>query len=537
MILQEITANIRLRSTWEAIDMGFAMVQSWWKAIYLPLTILTFSIATLLYFIIPEDDFWLTGIIFWWLKPLYDRLVLNIISHKLFNEELSSWQALKAIPSLIWNTGFFQTMTFRRLSLSRGFNLPIWQLEKLRGKQRAERQRVLHLAAHSQAAWLTIAMVHLEIFLLLSLFALIALFMPENILRDFFDGLFSEKTDYAIWLDYLNYVFYVAVVTFVHPFYIAGNFALYINRRTQLEAWDLELDFRKLAIRVKNLLKPNTIPTPLLFYIFFTIATLGGSPNTAIADEINTPNTTSTTTDIDKTEFLAKTRQPAKVSKSVIEEVMLTKNLDDKKIEKRWVKKKVTKQEKTNRSNSSFAHVIEKMFKPIALFISKLIEFGLWILIAIGLGLLFYYRDHWLHLFKGGRKTKDEYEAPEVMFGMDVRAESLPDNIIGEAQKLWKAGEHREALSLLYRGALIRLINQENIKLKDSYTEGDVLRHANKKITTGKQAYLKTLTSQWRLIAYAHRAPAESDMQQLFSLWDSDFAINTPNETTSEERK
>ncbi|HIP94921.1 MAG TPA: DUF4129 domain-containing protein, partial [Leucothrix sp.] len=151
MILQEITANIRLRSTWEAIDMGFAMVQSWWKAIYLPLTILTFSIATLLYFIIPEDDFWLTGIIFWWLKPLYDRLVLNIISHKLFNEELSSWQALKAIPSLIWNTGFFQTMTFRRLSLSRGFNLPIWQLEKLRGKQRAERQRVLHLAAHSQA--------------------------------------------------------------------------------------------------------------------------------------------------------------------------------------------------------------------------------------------------------------------------------------------------------------------------------------------------------------------------------------------------
>ena len=542
MNLQEITANIRLRSTWEAIDMGFAMVQNWWKAIYIPLIILTFSIATLLYFIIPEDDFWLTGFIFWWLKPLYDRLVLHIISHKLFNEELSSWQALKAIPSLIWNTGFFQTMTFRRLSMSRGFNLPIWQLEQLRGKQRSERQKILHLAAHSQASWLTIAMVHLEIFLVLSLFALIALFTPENILRDFFDSLFNNKIEDSIWLDYLNYVFYVVVVTFLHPFYIAGNFALYINRRTQLEAWDLELDFRKLAIRVKNLLKPNVIPTPLLFYIFFALASLGGSPNTAIADEINTSNVqntaskASTTTNSNKTEFLSKTRQPPEASKKIIEEVMLTKNLNDKKTVKRWVKKKIIRKKKNN-TDSSFFNLVRDIFKPIALFISKIIEFGLWILIAIGIGLLFYYRDSWLHLFQIKRKNKDEYIAPEVMFGMDVRAESLPENIIEETQKLWEAGKHREALSLLYRGALIRLINQENVKLEDSYTEGDVLRHAQQKITTGKQAYLKALTAQWKLIAYAHRAPAETDMQQLFSHWDSDFAFNTAKETINEEQK
>ncbi len=536
MKLQEITANIRLRSTWEAIDMGFAMVQNWWKAIYIPLSILTFSIAALLYLLIPEDDFWMAGLIFWWLKPLYDRLVLHIISHKLFNEELSSWEALKAIPSLIWNTGFFQTMTFRRLSLSRGFNLPIWQLEQLRGKPRADRQRVLHLAAHSQATWLTIAMIHLELFLVLSLFALIALFTPENILSDFVDGLFNNKFDNTIWLDYLNYVFYVVVVTFLHPFYIAGSFALYINRRTQLEAWDLELDFRKLAIRVKNLLKPKTITTPPLFYIFVFLTILGGSPNTVNA-ETNLPNTISTGEQDTKTEFIADTRQGAESSKKIIKEVMLTKNLDDKKTTKLWVRKKLPKKKNINTDDSGVADFLKNLFKPIALFISKVIEFGLWILIAIAIGLLFYYRDLWLPLLQGGSITKQKYSAPEVMFGMDVRAESLPDNIIGEAQKLWQAGKHRESLSLLYRGALIRLINQEHVKLENSHTEGDVLHHANKQLTPAKQAYLKTLTAQWKLIAYAHRLPADADMQQLFSRWDSDFATTSAKTASTEGEK
>jgi len=39
MDLNQITANIRLRSPWEAIDLGFVMVQEWWKSIYIPLAI------------------------------------------------------------------------------------------------------------------------------------------------------------------------------------------------------------------------------------------------------------------------------------------------------------------------------------------------------------------------------------------------------------------------------------------------------------------------------------------------------------------
>ena len=37
----------------------------------------------------------------------------------------------------------------------------------------------------------------------------------------------------------------------VEPFFAAAGFALYLNRRTQLEGWDLERTFRNLAARLR----------------------------------------------------------------------------------------------------------------------------------------------------------------------------------------------------------------------------------------------------------------------------------------------
>ncbi|GAA0407557.1 DUF4129 domain-containing protein [Cocleimonas flava] len=533
MNLNEITANIRLRNPWEAIDLGFSMVQKWWLSIYLPLALLTFGIASVLYLIFPKGNVWIASLIFWWLKPLYDRVILHILSHKLFNDELSTWQVLKALPSLIWNTGLFQSLTFRRFSLSRGFNLPIWQLEQLRGSRRSERQSVLHQIAHTYAAWLTIVMVNIEIVIVISLFGLFMLFLPEKTANDFFVGMFSNKVEYERWIDLLNYLFYVFAVTLIHPFYIGASFALYINRRTQLEAWDIELDFKKLALRFETLAR-NLIPALLCV---FTLSLLSTSSPVA-ADEATNLDTTSET---QVTEFLSDERLPAESSKQVIKETMLTKELNDKQTVTYWVRKDTAKKPKNDPDKFSFAD----FFEPFAKIMGFIIEFALWILVAIVLFLLFYFRDSWLHLFNIERKAKKEsYQAPEVMFGMDVRPDSLPDDIISESRKLWDNKQHRESLSLLYRGALIRLINIEHVQLKDSFTEGDVLKHSQKKISEAKHLFLDNLTNNWKMIAYAHRHPTNEAMEQLFNTWVSDFAIenvlsdlesNTPKKDGSKD--
>ena len=40
-------------------------------------------------------------------------------------------------------------------------------------------------------------------------------------------------------------------MAFIEPFYVGAGFGLYLNRRTQLEAWDLEIAFRRMRKRLE----------------------------------------------------------------------------------------------------------------------------------------------------------------------------------------------------------------------------------------------------------------------------------------------
>ena len=40
-------------------------------------------------------------------------------------------------------------------------------------------------------------------------------------------------------------LFYALTVLFIEPFYVAAGFGLYLNRRAELEAWDIEQEFRR----------------------------------------------------------------------------------------------------------------------------------------------------------------------------------------------------------------------------------------------------------------------------------------------------
>ena len=252
MQLDQITANIRLRSPWEAVDLGFSMVQRWWRSIYPPLIVFNLLIFLLAFLFVPTKYYLYVMLFFWWIKPYSHRLILHILSQKLFNNNLSTWQALKDIPA-VFRGNTFGAITFRRFSFSRGFNLPVWQLEGLKGKARAKRQAVLLNAVHSEAIWLTIGLFFIEIILTFSLLVLFLLFVPESHFDSFSRNFFNpELGSIETWVTLFISTLYIIVTLIIEPFYIAANFALYINRRTQFEAWDMELSFRKMATRLAN---------------------------------------------------------------------------------------------------------------------------------------------------------------------------------------------------------------------------------------------------------------------------------------------
>ena len=513
MQLESIAANVRMRSSWESIDLGFAMVRAWWEIIYTPLAILLLALTAVFLFLIPYEYYWLTLLLLWWLKPLYHRLILHIISHRLFGETITFSAALKALPQLILKTGLFSELTWRRFSFSRGFRLPIWQLENMRGSARRKRQEVLVGNMQSDAVWLTIAIFSFQIILTLSFFMLIWLFIPPYYSEDLLQRLFSNELEgigYSV--EIIAVTGFILVVAFLEPFYIAASFALYINRRTQLEAWDIELDFRKMSLRMQaEDKKMNAIPT-ILIACFLAV---GLSDQPVHADEI-----IETAEQFEKIpdSYVAEQRRPANDAKSVIDGVLSSEGLSNEQKVMVWRyidrdKEDLPEEKNTPEWLSSFSG-----------FMAKILELSLWLLVAAAIIALYIFRKHWLPLLNRDSKSAT-IERPDILFGMDVRHDSLPTDIIASAQALWEEGKARDALSLLYRSALITLINEDQLELKHSHTEGDILKLSREELSTGRQQYFKQLTKQWVQIAYAHEQPSDLNMQYLLEHWKTDFAI------------
>jgi hypothetical protein len=108
-------------------------------------------------------------------------------------------------------------------------------------------------------------------------------------------------------------------------------------------------------------------------------------------------------------------------------------------------------------------------------------------------------------------QTREQYRPPESLFGMALAPQSLPPDVAAAASALAHEGKVREALALLYRGALSQLVHRRGVRLVSSHTESEVLRLAPAE-TTG---YLRSLIDAWRACAYARRPPGVDTVQAL----------------------
>jgi hypothetical protein len=111
--------------------------------------------------------------------------------------------------------------------------------------------------------------------------------------------------------------------------------------------------------------------------------------------------------------------------------------------------------------------------------------------------------------------SDDAFVAPTHVRNLDIRPESLPGNIGRAARSLWDRGDHRAALSLLYRGLLSRLTHVHRVPIRDSSTEGDCLSLMEGRVTRDTSAYAATLVKEWRGFVYGGATTASSTMHAL----------------------
>jgi hypothetical protein len=147
----------------------------------------------------------------------------------------------------------------------------------------------------------------------------------------------------------------------------------------------------------------------------------------------------------------------------------------------------------------------------------KSLSFGLrlvvWLVVAALFILALLRLRDWLK--RSGPAAVQAPDAPTHIGSLDIRPESLPDDIGRAARHLLEQGALRPALSLLYRGALSRLVHVHGVPIRAASTERDCLQLAAARLQPAPQAFLAELVSAWQAVAYAHRELPHDDAAQL----------------------
>jgi hypothetical protein len=118
------------------------------------------------------------------------------------------------------------------------------------------------------------------------------------------------------------------------------------------------------------------------------------------------------------------------------------------------------------------------------------------------------------------------FNAPTHVRDLDIRPESLPDDIGAAALSLWEQGEHRAALALLYRGLLSRLVHVYEIPIRHSSTEGDCLQLAAQKLQIERSDYVAHVIRMWQRAIYGAQLPESDDLRLLCNGFAT--ALNKP---------
>lgn len=163
-----------------------------------------------------------------------------------------------------------------------------------------------------------------------------------------------------------------------------------------------------------------------------------------------------------------------------------------------------------------------RILRDVVEFMSRALRVLVWVglagVIAAIIYLSYRYRDAWLGPLRGTPA------APEFLFGLDVRPESLPDDVVSAALQELAKGNTAGALSLLYRGALVSLIHRSQLDFHAGHTEGDCLRLVRAAIDAGASGYFAELLDAWKRTAYGHEPPPAPALESLCTRWRSHFA-------------
>lgn len=526
MRLDTVTAEIRPRSDWEAADLGFAMVRrSFWRCItvwWLAMGFPTAIAAVLLW----EHPIALIGL-FWWCKPAGSRMVLFEVSRRLFGEE-PTWRSVwREIPRAWWRR-FFYRFIVARFSPWMPVTLAVEDLEGLRGK--AYRQRCGQVVRRGEGVvmWLYFIADAASAWMGLAILALVMMLMPEGQDGGWQEAVESWDSNSPMEIPLLITRWVVGCVmiaiSLTDVFVIGAGFGIYINNRTWIEGWDVELAFRRLAQRL------GKVAVVLLLFVLIA-EPLRAQERERDRSSLEDPPTLVETTfpDTENTEPSAEIPPPLKNTQA--DPATFPTSDDTVPPDDEEKKSPAEKIREVKADPALKVHIVtDKVPKkrpsgswnlPMELIKFLTTAFGI-CAVALLVGLLGWLIWKFRHVFRIRASAPHEEKlqrTARVVLGMEVSPDTLPSDVPMAAWALWQNGRHQEALGLLYRGSISRVMEIGRVQIHESDTEGDCMRRVETAGPVAHPDYFRGITGMWIRLAYAGISPADSEVEVLCAQW------------------
>ena len=473
----DLRLALRPRTPWEAADLGLALLRAQAGPVYRVWLATALPLAAVLA-IVCRDHPWLAPLVFWWLKPLLDRPVLHVLAEATFGRVPGTAETLRGWSGYC-RRGVFASLLWRRLGEERGLLLPVWQLEEPTGAEFRKRRKVMFQRGRAQARLLTCACLLFTLVLATGALAGLAYFRPGNAGPGLLATVFARQGHRLAWLDFLLAALPTLAMAVVEPVYVAAGFGLYLNRRVQLEGWDLEQAFRQLGQRAR------AFSGQALLVVLLALAGLGLRAGESPA-------------------------RPATAPKAALAEVMKAPEFDTHRPAWRLRPRNPSRPEAAAPTPAWILRTLELT----AVLVKWLLPAGvvLWILLA-----LWNSRRSLALLLK-----PPALPPPERILGLDIRPAGLPGDLPAAAARLWDQGDPRGALALLYRGALADLVHGRGVLLTAGATEGECLVLGGRALPGPGAEYFARLTATWLQVAYGGQPPQDRD-RELCAGWAGHF--------------
>lgn len=493
MDINSLQIQLRSRGGWETLDLGLAMVRSWAKPIYLCLLVIwiPFSLCLLAgcTWFFGQENMAIYLFAIWWLKPIQERIILNVLADALFSSPPSLKIVIKRLPFLIFKTGLLVDLLWDRISPARSIHLPIKQLEGQRGKARRQRRKLLLSGKRVIAVGLGLSLANAQLFLYGGLFFLISWLTPIESNKSWWRV--AADSQQTVYVELFLASLFITIDALFVPFFTAGGFALYLQKRTELEAWDLQHKLAKIGQRLQK--HTNTLLSILVVCICMTTSLL---PKVAQADPVE-----DATIRQEIREILAQPEFGRYVAKSELE----------------W------RNDNEEPANIHYEHHdwLENSGKQFA----SGFRVFIWI---IGAGFITYLVIRFFRYVNQAdwRNSQSSTSNLTTLFGLDVAPENLPEDVEATALELIENNDFRAALSLLYRAALIYWL-ENGLLIRPGDTEGDCVRRVQK-LHQAQGNYFAQLVNGWQKIAYGHQTIPKEQLISLAKAWPTHFKKSTP---------